>query len=216
VTLIDTEEILISGWCFGALHEASSCRFLISTSPPRHNLPFICCVAFFSRVRHRPSSSSSSQPARNDRPVAFLNTLARNDDAFPQLLIRCPLGRSVLELRAYSARRPVPGGRDRTWRRHHRRNCGMRSLRRGHCGDSRTRTARQQSGRLARSVDGRWASDHLIKRNSANNLRVQKIRCIGTGEPPCQNCQDAGVECVYVEGKKRGPAKGYFEVIAGR
>jgi Fungal Zn(2)-Cys(6) binuclear cluster domain len=45
---------------------------------------------------------------------------------------------------------------------------------------------------------------------------VQKIRCIGTGEPPCQNCLEAGIDCVYVEGKKRGPAKGYFDVITKR
>ena len=51
-------------------------------------------------------------------------------------------------------------------------------------------------------------------RNSAKPL--QKIRCIGTGEPPCQNCLEAGVECIYVEGKKRGPAKGYFDVITKR
>jgi hypothetical protein len=46
--------------------------------------------------------------------------------------------------------------------------------------------------------------------------QFQKIRCIGSGEPPCQNCLEAGVECIYVEGKKRGPAKGYFDVITKR
>jgi Fungal Zn(2)-Cys(6) binuclear cluster domain len=40
--------------------------------------------------------------------------------------------------------------------------------------------------------------------------RNRKVKC--SGEIPCQGCRARGVECVYIDGKKRGPPLGYVRV----
>ena len=55
-----------------------------------------------------------------------------------------------------------------------------------------------------------------LKRAACYECRRKKTKCIGNGEPPCRNCLESGSLCYYVESKKRGPAKGYFDSITKR
>ncbi|OAD80486.1 Zn(2)-C6 fungal-specific transcription factor [Phycomyces blakesleeanus NRRL 1555(-)] len=45
--------------------------------------------------------------------------------------------------------------------------------------------------------------------------RKKKIKCDGT-KPDCLHCQQAGTKCEYTECKKRGPRKGYVQLLEER
>ncbi|KAG1166961.1 hypothetical protein G6F36_012747 [Rhizopus arrhizus] len=45
--------------------------------------------------------------------------------------------------------------------------------------------------------------------------RKKKIKCDGT-KPFCLHCQESNLECEYTESKKRGPRKGYVQVLEDR
>lgn len=46
-------------------------------------------------------------------------------------------------------------------------------------------------------------------------LITLKIKCDGT-KPYCIHCQESNLDCVYTESKKRGPRKGYVQVLEVR
>ncbi|KAI9302003.1 fungal-specific transcription factor domain-containing protein [Cunninghamella echinulata] len=45
--------------------------------------------------------------------------------------------------------------------------------------------------------------------------RKKKKRCDGT-KPFCRNCQEAGIDCAYAACKRRGPRKGYVQLLEER
>lgn len=47
------------------------------------------------------------------------------------------------------------------------------------------------------------------------HCRKKKIKCDG-GKPECLHCQDANTVCEYTESKKRGPRKGYVQLLEER
>ncbi|KAI8870843.1 hypothetical protein GQ42DRAFT_102895, partial [Ramicandelaber brevisporus] len=52
---------------------------------------------------------------------------------------------------------------------------------------------------------------------ACDQCRRRKAKCDFSGSGPCSGCTSAGIECQFTkQSKKRGPPKGYIEVIESR
>ncbi|KAI9487962.1 fungal-specific transcription factor domain-containing protein [Zychaea mexicana] len=67
-------------------------------------------------------------------------------------------------------------------------------------------------------------AEHLRHENGKKRVRAtqacvlcrkKKIKCDGT-KPECLHCQEANTQCEYTESKKRGPRKGYVQLLEER